>query len=88
MPSLITYELTESGNIPEYIIDGGYYPNGNVLIGVSNQDNQGFNSKEELLTYLESYTQNWYEQQNFPTDLKIPFDVTKTVNILWDKIQS
>lgn len=88
MASLITYKLNEDGTIPDYIIDGGYYPNDSVLIGVSSNNNSGFQSKEELIVYLASYTQSWLEPGLYPIDGYLPFNIIKASDYLWDKISN
>jgi hypothetical protein len=88
MPSLITYTLNEHGQIPDYILDGGYYPKDNLLIGISNSDEEGFTTKANLIEYLQSYTQDWKESKSFPKDDSVIFDVENAANYLWDKFNA
>lgn len=86
MPSLITYTLLEDGSIPLDIIDGGYYPNGNVLIGLSSKEETGFLSKEELKDYLDSYTSDWMESNSLPNSEIIAFNSNNATEVLWEKL--
>lgn len=86
MPSLITYNLLEDGSIPSDILDGGYYPNGETLIGVSSTEGAGFQSKEELKNYLDSYTADWMESGPLINSESVPFDSSKATDALWGKL--
>lgn len=85
MPSLVTYSLLDDGSIPSDILDGGYYPNGKTLIGVSSIEGAGFQSKEELKNYLDSYSSEWMESGPLIDSQPVPFDSNNATNILWEK---
>lgn len=61
---IIAYTLNADGTIPEYVVDGGYLATANEnlspqdldLIGLAtdNAPQEGFASKEELLTYAQN----------------------------------
>lgn len=88
---LITYVLNEDGTVPEFIIDGGYYPSPNldappqdiVLIGLVEDSVPGesFNSQLEIKNYLISIGGlEWRDIENNPLDLDI------LSNNLWQKV--
>lgn len=88
---LIKYVLNEDGTIPEYIIDGGYYPAQNsnqspqdlTLIGVVDDvvPSASFSGPEEIKNYLISIGgEEWKDVDNNPIDLE--FCSTQ----LWQKV--
>jgi hypothetical protein len=74
---VIIYTLTETGEIPSYVIDGGYFPKSNTnnspqdldLIGLADNSatETSLASKSEILEYVKSFL-NDYES---PTTGKI-----------------
>jgi hypothetical protein len=88
---IIVYTLNNDGTIPNYVIDGGYFPceNGGKspmnldLVGIATDDaiqNQ-FNSKQDLLNYVENKT---VQQINPITSNPIPFELM--VDYIWSKL--
>lgn len=91
---IIIYTLNANGTIPDYVVDGGYLPvpNNNLspqdwdLVGVAIDSalQEGFVSKEELLTYAQSkgftnYTNPLTEQV---------FLLSDTIDIIWAKLDN
>lgn len=88
---LIKYVLNEDGTIPEYIIDGGYYPAQNsnqppqdlTLIGLVDDivPGESFSSPEEIKNYLISIGgEEWKDIENNSIDLEF------SANQLWQKV--
>ena len=96
--TMISYQLTTEGTIPEYVIDGGYYPNDinskMVLLGIGDADLQFdqtvtlFANVSELETYIASYTagDRWMTRALHPYDEGIPFDPKIAADYLWAKL--
>lgn len=59
---LIIYQLTAEGKIPDYVTDGGYFPNPNgQLVGVANSDAPAdafteASFKDYVLSFCSDYT--------------------------------
>jgi len=95
---LISYELTTEGTIPEYVIDGGYYPNyidtKMILLGAADSDLQfdstvtTFENVDELETYITSYTagDRWMTRALHPSDEGVAFDPKIAADYLWAKL--
>lgn len=49
MKKIIKYQLNEGGTIPDYVSDGGYFPDGSDLIGVSVEDDSGIPVEIEVM---------------------------------------
>jgi hypothetical protein len=70
---VIAYTLTENGEIPEYVTDGGYFakdgskpfPQNLILIGVANDDapETAIVTKAELVQYIETYSPTIYNPE-------------------------
>jgi len=83
---IISYKLLEDGTIPEYIIEGGHFASPDrTLIGFTESETDGiesFETKQDLLDYINTYAQNW------ETDLSVPFDLQQVVDYLWNKLSN
>lgn len=88
---VVSYTLTSEGTIPEYIQDGGHFPNNGILVGVTKEDAVipssiiTFADKASLVSYLETYTQDWIIH-DFPAGTSTPFDASKAAQIIFDKV--
>jgi hypothetical protein len=49
MRKIVKYQLNEDGTIPPYIFNGGYFPSGNYLIGVSIEDDTQIDEASDIL---------------------------------------
>ena len=89
---IVKYQL-EAGRIPSWIDDGGYYPDpSEIMIGatVDGSDETGLGeiaSEADVKTYLDTYTSDWTENANDPSDptATVPFDQTAAATYIWSK---
>ena len=90
---IVKYKLTDSGTIPTWIDDGGYYPDTEeVMIGatVDGSSEVGLGelaSEADVKTYLDSYTSSWTEPDESSEDpnATVPFDQTRAATHIWSK---
>jgi hypothetical protein len=90
---IVKYKLTDSGTIPTWIGDGGYYPNSEeVMIGatVDGSSEIGLGelaSEADVKTYLDTYTSSWTQQDPESSDpnATVPFDQTQAATHIWSK---
>lgn len=82
---LIIYELTDEGNIPEYVIDGGYFHNSNgMLVGLAEDDApQDLMTKESFVEYLSSFCADFVD----PITQEVVSVETLANNFWADKMQ-
>ena len=93
---IIKYNLTESGTIPTYIEDGGYFPKANSnaspqdwdLIGATNDgaSETGLGelaNKAAIKSYLDSYTSSWTDRNDAGEE--VAFDQDAAATVLWAK---
>ena len=93
---IIKYTLTNTGTIPTYIADGGYYPKANGgtspqdwdLIGAtvdgSSETGLGELANEAAVkTYLDSYTSDWTERDADGNE--VDFNQTTAATFIWAK---
>ena len=93
---IIKYNLTESGTIPTYIEDGGYFPKANSnaspqdwdMIGatVDGSSETGLGelaNKAAIKTYLDTYTSDWKEED--ADGNKTDFDQDAAATGIWAK---
>ena len=88
---VVKYNLTLTGNIPSYIVDGGYFPKANNksspqdwdLIGISSGSKAlgEFSSQADLKSYFDTYTQDWRDNDYDDT----AWSQTDNAQILWTK---
>ena len=86
--NIIKYNLNKNGTIPDYIIDGGYFPKQNNnkspqdldLIGLSNNTGlENYTNKTDFEDYIKSFCDNSYEINN-----KIRY-IQDMIDFIWDK---
>ena len=90
---IVKYKLTDSGTIPTWIDDGGYFPDtSEVMIGatVDGSDEVGLGelaSEADVKTYLDSYTSTWTDDDpsSDDPDATIPFNQTTAATYIWSK---
>ena len=90
---IVKYKLTDSGTIPTWIDDGGYFPDtSEVMIGatVDGSDETGLGelaSEADVKTYLDTYTSTWTEEDESSDDptATVPFDQTTAATYIWSK---
>ncbi len=93
---IIKYNLTESGTIPTYIADGGYYPKANGgaspqdwdMIGatIDGSDETGLGelaNQAAVKSYLDTYTSDW-KQDDGSGGLEA-FNQTDAAAHIWSK---
>ena len=93
---IIKYKLTESGTIPTYIADGGYFPKANSnaspqdwdMIGatVDGSSETGLGEladKAAIVTYLNTYTSDWKDTDADGNE--VDFDQDAAATVLWAK---
>jgi hypothetical protein len=88
---LIIYTLTNKGEIPNYIIDGGYFPKKNDkkppqdydMIGLSNSNDgiKELKTKAQLLKYIQFDKDHKVSR---PTLVKI--DLVEQADAIWEKL--
>ena len=87
---IVKYQL-ESGRIPSWIEDGGYYPDpSEIMIGatVDGSSEVGLGelaSEADVKTYLDSYTSSWTEEDPNDPDATVPFNQTAAATHIWSK---
>jgi hypothetical protein len=96
MAKVISYKLTSEGTVPSFVIDGGYCPftqtgQAMVLVGIAadetyTNDVTVYETKEELTAYLNACSSAWFEVVDLYTQETTPFNVTKAVNNIWNKL--
>ncbi len=87
--SIVKYLLTESGEVPSDIIDGGYlsydsnlpWPQNYYLFGLASDPNnyEKFNSLEELINHVELISVDW---KNIDES---PYDISLICEAIWNK---
>ena len=83
MKKTISYIL-ENQTTPDFVFLGGQYLNGERFLGISKDDailSENviiYDTKEDLLHYLLSYTQDWMEQYNHPLGVMHPGTIWDT----------
>ena len=88
---IIKYNLTAGGTIPTYIDDGGYFPKANSnaspqdwdMIGatVEGSSETGLGelaNKAAIVTYLDTYTGDWKEENDAGEEVAIDLDAAAT----------
>ncbi len=93
---IIKYNLTAGGTIPTYIDDGGYFPKANEnaspqdwdMIGatVEGSSETGLGelaNKAAIVTYLDTYTGDWTQDDG--SGGREAFDQDAAATILWAK---
>ena len=93
---IIKYNLTAGGTIPAYIDDGGYFPKANSnnspqdwdLIGatVEGSSETGLGelaNKAAIVTYLDTYTGDWKEENDAGEE--VAFDQDAAATHIWAK---
>lgn len=89
MKQVIAYRLAE-GTIPTFVSDGGYYRNNDLFIGVSvdglplPENVSIFNTKEELITYLSTFSSNWKASPAHP-DIPV-LTAEQAADAIWAKL--
>lgn len=86
--SIVKYLLTENGEIPSNIIDGGYlsydsnlpWPQNYYLFGIASDPNdyQKFDTLEEFIDHVESIATDWKNIDGSP------YDIAATCEIIWN----
>jgi hypothetical protein len=92
---VVEYTLTANGEVPSFVIDGGYFgtPNGNgspqdwTLIGVATDDAPGvvYATEQELADHLSVVGADWLVH-NPQDDSYTPFDPVASASLLWAKL--
>lgn len=88
---VVVYTLNEDGTVPEYVIDGGYFPHSNEnfspqdwdLVGVAQDNAPGtvFSNQQSLKDYLISIgSDSWSDQYNNP------INIDDAVSNFWTKL--
>ena len=93
---IIKYNLTAGGTIPTYIDDGGYYPKANSnaspqdwdLIGATTDGSSETGlgelaNKAAIVTYLDTYTGDWKEENDAGEE--VAFDQDAAATHIWAK---
>lgn len=89
MKQVIAYRLSE-GTIPTFVSDGGYCSNNDLLIGISvdglplPEYVSVFNTKEELITYLNTFSSRWQVNPSRP-DMPVP-TAAQAADEIWAKL--
>jgi hypothetical protein len=89
MKQVIAYRLLE-GTIPTFVSDGGYYSNNDLLVGISvnglplPEYVSVFSTKEELITYLNTFSDTWTYNPAFP-DRPVK-TVAEAADEIWAKL--
>jgi hypothetical protein len=75
---IIKYQLSESGTIPNYVSNGGYFPNGSELIGVSVEDDLTIPEEVEILdkSELVSHVTSLVLYKRNPIDMTYSVELT------------
>lgn len=88
MKQIVKYRLIE-GTIPDFISDGGYFYNNNLLVGVTvdgaslPEDVSIFNNKQELIDYVSTF----YIENDVVPNVNIPTQtVQEAVDLIWEKL--
>ena len=91
MKQVIVYKLAE-GTIPAFVSDGGYYFNNNLLVGISvdglpiPEYVSVFNTKEELITYLSTFSNDW-KINPIHSDIPVP-TAAQAADEIWAKLSA
>lgn len=93
---VVRYTLTPEGNIPEFISNGGYFPNnfldGSPMIGITvdnpslSEDTLTFETTQDLVTYLNTYTEGSVvpkRPHSMPIEM-VPFDPQEAAQAIFD----
>lgn len=93
---IVKYLLNVDGTIPEYIIDGGYFPVESgldwpqeyYLIGIAEQWSQdtSFSSVGDLVSYLDTCGTTFMELSDPESLTLVPIDTTVEATELWNKL--
>jgi len=92
---VVEYTLTANGEVPSFVIDGGYFgvPNGNsppqdwTLIGVATDDAPGvvYATEQELADHLTVIGADW-QMRIHHDDSYTPFDPVASASLFWAKL--
>ena len=89
---LIKYTLLKNGSVPDYIIDGGYFPKSNSnnspqdfdLVGLTNDNSKtGFSDKADFESYVKSFTPDSYTDIDGTT-----IYLQYSLNFVWGKLNT
>lgn len=94
---IINYTLEANGQIPSFIIDGGYFPVANsnpspqdfTMIGLANDDAVGYEyqSQQELIDYLSTVGADWVIFEPAANEF-VPFNPIESASMMWAKLDS
>lgn len=92
---VIEYTLTDSGDVPTFVIDGGYFPAPNsnaspqdwTLIGIATDDAPGvvYATEQELSDHLAVIGADWAEYDPI-TNTTTAFDPVASASVFWNKL--
>jgi hypothetical protein len=99
MKKVISYTL-ENDTVPSFVLSGGQFGNGDIMLGISKHNETlpeyvtVYETKEDLLNYLLSYTSEWLENYYHPLGVMHPgtafdtrpFNAENAANFLWSKL--
>jgi hypothetical protein len=88
---IIIYTLNTDGTVPEYVIDGGYFPTDSqlphpkdlFLVGIANENafQDAIPTQIDLQNYLESISEGWVDIEGQP------FNSDEAASWLWAKLE-
>ena len=88
---IIIYTLNTDGTVPEYVIDGGYFPTDSqlphpkdlFLVGIANENafQDAIPTQIDLQNYLESISEGWVDIEGQP------FNSDEAAFWLWSKLE-
>ena len=88
---IIIYTLNTDGTVPEYVIDGGYFPTDSqlphpkdlFLVGIANENalQDAIPTQIDLQNYLESINEGWVDVEDQP------FNSDEAASWLWAKLE-
>ena len=91
---IVKYRLLDNGSIPDEVEDGGYFPNGDVLIGATKENSNyigdgEISSKLKLKNYLDSFGPfRMLDKSEFPWGKPKEFvelDTNELATMIWSK---
>lgn len=100
MPSkIVSYKLNSNGTIPDFIQDGGYFPSAPTwqemtLLGITvagatiPAETPIYTSKEEIITYLNTYTSGLREIDSMTKEDKGLWSQSDAADFLWAKLSA